>query len=1231
MLSERFTENPYELAGLADLPEDDEALKASLAFLRNWIEARSLLSTEELALVMFVLVRVAQSDYQEGSYWPHLSERLGLANLSPQEQGRLGDWFRKGLRRFNYFVPTIKKAQRNLTPILVHAGIPRGSMEGLVPFVAIELERHGIWLANPAESAPDLIRQLVRAYSGPLLHRNVRRILLSNRRGAVELWSSLARVILAPIDSFDSEETLRLLPPGVDQQAVREAVRRNATIGVYRQPLRPPHLRYDRETGSVRLHLPYGSEEDWDVQAGECRYVWDQANGVVTAEFLDPLPEEVSIHPRSPAEGIGRAFDTRPERWPGLWFRASTGNLEQGTTIDHSGVEPGRWFVLFEGTPDEPGNAEPRPLNWPFFGSPSWSAWEVDVPARSNDLRNFLWRIGENEFTVPLGRHPGPTVRITAPILHASSGENDRFAVHGEYPAVILDRDRPCGAQLWRRVQDHWEPGRKLELRPDQQTLLIVERAGLYRLRETQGMGRVLAEFAFIPGLNIQGPTVHGDIAVIRISADADAGAITRSEDLGTTAVSSERPGSWNATISTIEPKLTIVWTWHDRKTPDLLFHWAIPGFRWRVVGLRGDSPKWTRDLLVVDEARVASEDPQLEIHVPEGSSLAINGENASLKPGPAGFRAIRSLNAYVGGVVRLTRLAADYDAVLVTRRPVVDKFAVEFDEETVIAIWSPTPPEGTVLLAWDPLSPTKPPKVIRLSSDELSEPGEWVGTWEMLPQTDYIAIALARRHSSAGLSLVPCYVLAVERHEQRKAVISLCERHNRADHITRLWSRFALDILVDLCSPRPRGTIDIAAWLEQIQLVGPLPLRTILTFASDLEKSPLLRAANREWVRRYVEEIRSCANSPIMLESWVGSAYPQDDEDNPPGVGWLLRNGIHPGWVHVECLPDRTDLLDSLTIPLKYYRDLRLLTPRSIEASICTPSTSPAVPRSPSRDDRLRAAKRVFSFHKIWQLPSPELFLPWRCGVIRVPDRDPRCSRELVFKLPTTGGETQFLDELGLNGLMIDAFDPQRREKFALTWEPDDENGWAIEPHAHQRLTPGWRTGTTPLLGPSADAVRLAERLRLKELLFRWAPKVDTSKELRDVLPTEKIDQFLKSEPASGALHSLVLAPPSSVEKLLRGVKIAVQVDRSIPDVVLTAWRISWVDRLGAKFGPGRLLGPSGVLTIDQAQYLGVLAMMLERYEDLMTPMFALTELLVRTLYDGGIGFAGKYAAGSR
>jgi hypothetical protein len=365
------------------------------------------------------------------------------------------------------------------------------------------------------------------------------------------------------------------------------------------------------------------------------------------------------------------------------------------------------------------------------------------------------------------------------------------------------------------------------------------------------------------------------------------------------------------------------------------------------------------------------------------------------------------------------------------------------------------------------------------------------------------------------------------------------------------------------------------------------------------------------------------------MFENWVESAYPDNVEDDAPGVGWLLRNGIHPGWAHGNCLPDRADLLDSLTIPLKYYRDLWLISPCSRDTPGTTLRGGAVVARTPSRDDRVRAAKRVLSFHRIWGLPSPDSLLPWRSGVVRVPDRDPRCSHELVFKLP--GGEDEFLDELGLNVLMIDGYDPQRREKFALTWEPGDNNGWAVEPCSHHRIGRGWRTGTSPLLVPHADPRRLAERLELRDLLVRWAPETAISKEVRDILPVEPIDRFLKNEPATGGLHALVLDPPPCVERSLHGAAILVPLDRPIPEAVRAAWRISWVDRLAARLGPGRLFGPSGVLPVDRAGYLGALAMMLELDEGLMTRTLALAELLVRTLYDGGIGFAGKYMTGTR
>jgi hypothetical protein len=208
----------------------------------------------------------------------------------------------------------------------------------------------------------------------------------------------------------------------------------------------------------------------------------------------------------------------------------------------------------------------------------------------------------------------------------------------------------------------------------------------------------------------------------------------------------------------------------------------------------------------------------------------------------------------------------------------------------------------------------------------------------------------------------------------------------------------------------------------------------------------------------------------------------------------------------------------------------------------------------------------------------------------------------------------------------MIDGFDPQQREKFALTWEPGENEGWAVEPRLQNRIARGWRIGTSPLLVPHADPRRLANRLGLRDLLVQWTPATTNADGIREILPIEPIDSFLKSEPLSGELHSLVLDPPKPVENRLLGAAILVPIDRPISDVVRMAWRTSWVDRIAARLGPSKMFGPNGALPVDRAKYLDALAAMLERYEGLMTPTLALAELLVATLYEGGIGFAGKY-----
>src|SRR5581483_8914295 len=134
LLIEGFAANAYDLAGLADIEDDGAVLDCCLRCVADALRVGGgcgLFRQQDLAAVVYALVRVAQEDYGDdtsGGYWPHLSGRLGAVlgrpvRLAPPECGRLGTWFCDGLERFGYVVPP--GGQTNLGPILWHAGCPR--------------------------------------------------------------------------------------------------------------------------------------------------------------------------------------------------------------------------------------------------------------------------------------------------------------------------------------------------------------------------------------------------------------------------------------------------------------------------------------------------------------------------------------------------------------------------------------------------------------------------------------------------------------------------------------------------------------------------------------------------------------------------------------------------------------------------------------------------------------------------------------------------------------------------------------------------------------------------------------------------------------------------------------------------------------------------------------------------------------------------------------------------
>jgi hypothetical protein len=302
-------QNEFDVAGLADLCLAPGCMEQCLRQLYEILKGRrkpKRYDRKLLAQVLAGMMFVARTDYAaEGhqEYWPFLFDRIRQAALgdrkefwndvleSPPYQARLGRWFLTALDVFGYSIP--EEGQTYVAPIVFHAGMPYASLPGVLAVIGAACDQFG----SQAISLPADIRSAL--VSNQLLHRNVERLLTSSSQGAAQLWACLARVVWAWKAQGDCSNELQQLPLALEPEKVRAALPRTLQSSRAMRTVLP-QLRYDADTGEIRLTFPLDASTGWRVTADSApiHLAWSRTHLGQSAEFLNPLPEH-TVHPET--------------------------------------------------------------------------------------------------------------------------------------------------------------------------------------------------------------------------------------------------------------------------------------------------------------------------------------------------------------------------------------------------------------------------------------------------------------------------------------------------------------------------------------------------------------------------------------------------------------------------------------------------------------------------------------------------------------------------------------------------------------------------------------------------------------------------------------------------------------------------------------------------------------------------------------------------------------------
>ncbi len=1190
--AEALRQNPTAIAGLADFDDTPAALQTALAGVANCVRiGRS--DRYDAGATVYALVRVAQEDYGgDRGYWPQLSNRLGL-NLEPSQQRLLGEWFRDGLDRFGYHSNVA--GQSHLGPILWHAGWSCHQLQAIMRFVVAQVDAYRDRACEPDAPHELQLGKLASTWNPPL-PRTVIRLLQENAAGIGDLWARLARaarehrrgkssaVVAAwePIGGIEAShvvEALRELPPGP---------------AAPKCPPRP-RLRYHPDTGELRLWLaPGDSAANWTVHGLKLR--WEGNSAVV----MPPLPARYKLRHKQGIEWNESLF---LEGRPALWFGGRSGVLEQADTVDGQGLAAGPWYLVCQGDPNVCTVEDRRPLSLAYLvGGEGWKAWCVEVPERGSGARTFSMRVAGKSWDFPLAR--GIVLRVTAeePAARGELADGTPILVYGAAPKV--DFRQRMAVRLVRRTQSEGEPIQAWDAPLGAGRLPDVG-SGVFQLREARGVGRVLLNYAVVPGFAAPKVTVAAGAARLFVPVGSS-GSIH-----GGTKVS----GGWAFERPDTEPWLEATWQWDASGLEEIRLRFPVRAVRWRLFDQNGERSAWGREPIAVARREVTAKRLKLRVEVPTHQDVLINGHPPKSEPEelPTGWAFDVSLDAYpTVDAIRLTASGVETVAAWLTDRPVLREFEVTIENGTLVTCWDAEHMPASVTLAfWDPTDPAGPLVYQPVSKAELDATG---GEWS-LPT------------AAAGFRFVSVALGTQLRQGFGPAKFTPAASPQSGEPVTTLASRDAGEWakLAHRWTVRHRWGGDGSIQVELQAAGDEVLVNDVLDYAHRLPVESHLRSKLMAVAASFGE---------------AAAAHVASSDDPVAAMQNWLAVGVHPFWAGDVPSGKWSNIP---AYPFDYLGRLDLLEERDAPL-----------------ETRIAAAAEVYKFHHNYELFSPLAGLPLaalgRHGVITaqgktsdgkathrhqvsLAETPPDCEEQFIAQ--TTGHDGYWLasalpaDAIPLSETRA-VLQPAGRPSALGGWVRgstqysigrSEEGYWQFDRKQVCKERNAYRPCCTvhaPLTAKPWDPETLVAHLRLVDWLIGRSARV---KPPAAVLPV-RYDELLFAGPLA-AIHRRVLETPPMREVTLQPNAIRVVGTLTVrepkyPDVPTAgkfAWRLAWLDRMS----------PANRAAIaDWQPFYDALAAALngpEDWCDLLAGCVIAAEY-VRRILAGGIGPVLRFAA---